>query len=692
VAVAAASFPPVAPVTLGAGAFAAGLVLLAFTLGCAALAGHRLARVTASGLRGLDAFLAWTLWAGAALIGEHLLPLALGILSRGTVVVASALVLGLAVWLDRRRARGAAAGAEPPSSLPSNGWLLVVAGLGTLLVAGAALAFIEQQAGLPLTGTDTTNFQIPQLARWMASGSMWQLDQFIPDYSNATYPHNGNVILLAVVLPFHSAFLAQLVALPLGFLACLGVYACGREVGASRGWALLAAALVGALPVVDKSALMGAQTDTPMFAFLAGGGYFLLRHRRTAANSDLLLAGLGLGLSFGTKWYGLTSIGALLAVWAVARVVSGDRVVRVALDGARLIGVMALAGGIWLVRNLVETGNPVFPQKLGPFPAPRDYIRESAGFSLSHYRLGGHVWSKYLVPQFDSFFAAPGYVLAGAVVVALPIAAWRRSGLLLALAGAALSMLAAYWVTPYSAFGPDQAPVLAFASTRYAVPALMVGAVVLARAGSALARRLQAVAALGVAVALVAGVHTQYRPGLSVGRIAAGVVVAGVLAWIVGRAWSMRLRAGPPALAGAAGLVLVVVAAGAAGVRHRFNGHSYASVDPTIAWIERYAPAGHRIGLAGVWSIESVSPVLPAFGPRLGNDVEYAGVFRRHMLRQERSSAAFTARLRRSHLDIVIIGRGAAPRGPVVEERWAQRAGYVPVVASSRLALLVRRG
>ena len=675
--------------TLGAGAFAVGLALLAFSLGCAALAGQRLARVTAPGLRGLDAVLAWTLWASAALIGEHLLPLALGILSRGTVVASSALVLGVAIWLDRRRARDAV-GVEPSWSLPSSGWLLGLAGLGAVLAAGAALAYIEQHAGLTLAGTDTTNFQIPQLGRWMSSGSMWQLDQFFPDYSNATYPHNGNVILLAVVLPFHSAFLAQLVALPFAALACVAVYAGGREIGAERGWALLAAALAAALPVLDKSALTGAQTDTPMLAFFAGGCYFLLRHRRTAARSDLVLAGLGLGLAFGTKWYGLTTIGPLLAVWAVARVVAGDRVGRVAADGARLIGVMALAGGIWLVRNLVEAGDPVFPQKLGPFTAPRDYIRETAGFSLSHYGLGGHVWSKYLVPQFDSFFAAPGYVLAATIVVGLAIAVWRRAWLLLAVAAAGLAMLVTYWLMPYSAFGPDQAPVLAFASTRYAVPALLAGAVVLARVGSVLPRRLQALAALGVAVALVSGVHTQYRPEVSIPRIAAGVVAVAVLAWIATQAWSLRRRATGLTAAGAVAVLLVAGVGGAAGVRHRFNAHTYASVDPTMAWIERHAPSGHRIGLAGIWSTQSVAPVLPAYGPRLGNHVEYAGPFRHHMLRQYTDQVQFAARLRRSRFDVMIIGRGAAPKGPVVQERWAQQAGFVPVVASARLALLVR--
>ena len=108
------------------------------------------------------------------------------------------------------------------------------------------------------------------------------------------------------------------------------------------------------------------------------------------------------------------------------------------------------------------------------------------------------------------------------------------------------------------------------------------------------------------------------------------------------------------------------------------------------AWIERHAPSDTRIGIAGIWSVESASPVLPAFGPRLDNRVEYAGPFIDHMLRRETDPARFTALLRRRGYDLVIVGRGSEPRGPVPEERWALAAGYRPVVASRRLALLAR--
>ena len=62
------------------------------------------------------------------------------------------------------------------------------------------------------------------------------------------------------------------------------------------------------------------------------------------------------------------------------------------------------------------------------------------------------------------------------------------------------------------------------------------------------------------------------------------------------------------------------------------------------------------------------------------------------MLRHERNRSRFIARLRRERYDLVIVGRGINPRGPVVDESWTRAAGYRPVVASRRLALLARTG
>jgi hypothetical protein len=654
-----------------------GAVFFALAVGCAGAAGMILVRRRSAELAGLERALAWALWFTAALIAEHLLPMALGILTRGTVAIASLLVLGAALAL---RARAGAA--TPPVAAPRGGRVVrVCAGLGALLAGGAALALLAKVAGVPTLSLDALNFQIPVVVRWIQTGTVWRLDQYGPDYSNATYPQNGNVLLLAATLPWHSAFLTRLVPVPYAFMACAGAYACAREIGAARAWALLTAATFGAIPVFDKVALDGAQTDTPMLACLAAGALFLLRHRRTAARSDLVLAGVGLGLAFGSKWYALPTVAVVLALWGAGRLVAGTRPATVLRDGTFVTGLVLVAGGFWLVRNWVETGNPLFPQKvtlLGVtiFDAPRDTLRELGGFTLAHYATDTAVWRTYLRPAFSAYFSTAALVLAAGGLLAL-----RRRGVALGVAAAMAGLAAVYAVTPYSAFGPDGQPVLAGVSTRYGLPALLAAAVAAAWAGTRLPRVAQPVLAVLLLLGLLDGLHKEYDPTVSGAALIAGALGAAALAWVARRRWPVPVLCAVVAIGGLVG---------ANAVRTRTNDRSYAAADPTLAWIDAHAPSGHRIGLAGGWSNDGISPVLPAFGTRFGNDVDYVGRFVGHMLRQEPGEAAFRAHLRAGRYDLLVVGRGAPPKGPAREEAWARAEGFREVSASPRLALLAR--
>jgi hypothetical protein len=381
-----------------------------------------------------------------------------------------------------------------------------------------------------------------------------------------------------------------------------------------------------------------------------------------------VLAGAGLGLALGTKWYAVTGVAAVLAVWASAR---RRDVLRPA--GA-LVGLIALGGGFWLLRNWIETGNPLFPQPLGPFGAPRDTLREQAGFTLAHYAFDWDVWSTYLRPAFAESFGWTGAVLA---VGALVAAALRPRGRVLAVLAGTVVLGAVYAVTPYSAFGPEGQPVLAAASARYGLPALLGAAVLCAWLAGTAGRARLAVESLLV-YAVLDGVARGF-PDLGFAKMAGGIAVVAGLAHLASR---VRPR---PALA--AGLAAAVVLAGLVavdGTRRRANDHAYDRFDPALAWIEHNAPEGKRIGLAGVWSTDGVSPALPAFGPRLGNDVRFVGTFREGMLRAYDGPGEFRRALDR--FDLLVVGLVA----PAHEVRWAQAAGWREVARSPRLALLRR--
>jgi hypothetical protein len=484
------------------------------------------------------------------------------------------------------------------------------------------------------------------------------------------------------------------------------VYALGRELRAPAGAALLAGASIAAVPVVAESAVAVGLPDPVMWATFAAGLLFLARHARTGAAADLALAGIGLGLAFGTKWYGVSNVAIVLVVWLVARALARRPLAELGRQGGALAGLVAACGGIWLVRNWVQTGNPVFPVRVAPagitiFDAPADILRRQSGFTIAGYIGDGAVWSDQLLPIYRDFLGPVALLLVLGALAAAWIGASRlrrrgprarENAIVLALAAVAALGVAAYAVTPYSAQGAPGLPVFAGPNTRYVVPALLAAAPLFAWLVGRAGRRRMWLAHTLEAIALAAvldGLRRSYavadeRPlvGLAVVGLAAGAVVGA-------RGLFPRLEAAWRPVAAGAAAVVIVAGLAAVGRRDqvRFDAARYRGVDATFDWIDAHVPRDHRVALAGNWA-QSVGPPFPVFGPRLRNEVAYNGPWVDDMLQYYARPGPFVAALRRGRYDLLVVGRGflAAPGNPprrdVLEERWARAAGF-PVLARS---------
>jgi hypothetical protein len=87
------------------------------------------------------------------------------------------------------------------------------------------------------------------------------------------------------------------------------------------------------------------------------------------------------------------------------------------------------------------------------------------------------------------------------------------------------------------------------------------------------------------------------------------------------------------------------------------------------------------------------SPVWPAFGPRMGNHVDYLGPTVRHGLREYPTRRRWAAALRRGRYDLLIVGRGGYSRACPLpgqfsdDDRWARAEGLTRIAGDSRLTL-----
>ena len=680
--------------------FLAGAALFALML---ALVGAATALVVRRRLRHLDRLelaMASVVVGTGILIAVHLLPLMLAVLTRGTVMAAALLAAGLAALVNPAQAalepdRAARRGADrstPPSSQAS--WAL--AALAGIFAAVAALADLGRWAGDELVGVDPLTFHLPNVGRWIQNHTMWQIDQFAPLLAHGNYPNNGDVVLLSTVLPWQNDFLVRL---PITFFlatTAVAVFAIARELHASHAASVLAAAAVVSLPVVGLATIPRALPDSLMWTTFACGVLFGLRHARSGRRSDLVLAGIALGIAAGTKWYGVSSVAVVVAIWIVARLVVARRRHATAAglrDATLLAGLSALGVLPWLVRNLLLSDNPVFPLKVSPlgltiFDAPPDVIRDQAGFTIADY-LGDPGVLRQLAGEIVEGLGVAPILCAVALLLAIVLA--RRQGrapdvrmLLLALSALVLALV--YTVTPATALGLRGDPSLARANTRYAVPALLIAIPIVAWVAGRLPRLAGLVLEATLAAAALAGAYRGYAVGglRDVGLAAAALAALAVATRLL---WHLRERRAVLAVAAVAGAILGLAAA------HRIEGAindgRYRGIDPAVDTLLRVAPGGKRIGLASDWSVGGLSPVWPAFGTRIANDVEYVGEFVDGFLTPYRTAPLFQEALRHGGFDVLVIGRGFSPPEATPEQGWAIDAGWRTIALSPRLRVLV---
>ena len=675
-------------------AFLAGVGLLGVTVGAASFFSARVVSRRLHELAGPPAWLAFAVITLAGFIALHLVPGALAILGPATVV-ACALLLATAAALIRPRPRERLTAQFPPAP-PSGRLSWGIAAAGIALVSLYVLGWAADHGAVATRHVDMTTFHLPNVVRWMQTGSFWQIDEFVPHRSFGTYPNTSDVVLVGVMLPFDSDFLVRLTNIPLLAMTGLGIYCLGRELTAPAAPAALFAAALVATPVVTMIALEGL-ADTLMLAGFAAGMAFLVRHRRTGATTDLVVAGLGLGMSLGSKWYALPATAIVIAGWVLASV-TDRRALRTVLKRAgALTALVGLAGGFWMLRNLVELGNPVFPVEVAfagttLFDAPPDVVRERTGFALAEYVDDPGIWRDALWP---SLLAIMGWacVVLWAMLVPAAGAAWarlrrsRNEPQLRAIAWCALVAAGiglAYMLTPYTAQGELGNPVLAAANSRYVVPALVICAALAAWVTGVAGRGRAAIELLGLVVLVDA---LRRNPNVSAAALAAGVAVliacAGALV-LARRAMSGTARPRRTLQGAAVTAAAVVVVAGLYAQSQRFHDGRYAEAASTDRWVLTHARSGHRVGVAGDGFV-----VHPMFGPRFGNEVEYVGHTVDGMLRPYERRAGFARALKQGRYDLVLLQDFGYvdPRLPRRQEGWLRDLGFDEVERDRQLVV-----
>lgn len=546
--------------------------------------------------------LTWVLLVLAQAVGVPLVLGMIGLLYLPSVVVAHlALVVGAVVVhrrhpVDAARTLGAGRGWSP--------FGLAALGASTVYVTLGAHLSLNPQRSFEF---DTKEYHLANLASWLQAGHIWGLPYSQPGSMTANHPSSGEMFGLWLALPSHGDELVYVAPVAFGILAILAGALLGRELAGDKhgaGLGALAAVAVLTAPIYFAQVeslltdLIAAASVVTAVAFL------LLAHRSASPPPQLVaLAGIALGLGIGSKY---TALLPGLAVGLAAVVL---------LRRARVWwwlvpGVLVLAAP-WYVRNIVTTGNPLFPQGIGPIDGATTPM-EVLEASLLDHLLDGETGILGDGARLARDFIGPLLVII-ALGIGASILRWARGRDRPAVGwvgGLAVVAFAIYVATPYTGGGPTGLNFIIVSCFRYA----MIGVLLAAVAGLAVTARWLGLALVGLTLVwnvwqIAEGTSTErYQLDVTMPSLIAAVGVAVVVVLIAGRTESLRTRARRVPPGAVAAVVLVGSLAVGGALYHRLDrGRTPTLLETTLLALGADRPA----------VVVGVADLRAVLGPRL---------------------------------------------------------------------------
>ncbi len=204
-------------------------------------------------------------------------------------------------------------------------------------------------------------------ARWWKAGRLFLVAAPFGENAATYFPANGDLWFTWLMVSWGGDRLARIGQAPFLILAAVAVWGIARRLGASRNSTLVAACwFVTSTPLLIFS--FEANVDSIFVAgYLAAVFFFLSYLQNDGGVQALVLGGLSAGIALGTKPVGVVFIPPLLLlVLGVITARAGSVRKGLVLGLVMLLGVV-LTSGFWYGRNLVLTGNPLYPLNLAVF-------------------------------------------------------------------------------------------------------------------------------------------------------------------------------------------------------------------------------------------------------------------------------------------------------------------------------------
>jgi hypothetical protein len=438
---------------------------------------------------------------------------------------------------------------------------------------------------------DDVSYHLPAAVTWLQWGDLRMPRLPVGDPSTCFYPIGGELASWMWLAPFSgSDVLARWSQLPAAVILLLAAWVASRRLG-SGSWPAAVAVLVPlTIPRLFPEGALSAGNDLWLAAWTVVSFAQILRFAARPSFGRAIVLGAALGLLVGTKylallalpWLALAGIGAFRGRACLA---PGSLELRQVARGLLLCAAVAAAvGGFSYLRNLVVTGNPVFPQAIVAaghvvLPGWKEaglayrYEAEGRGFDLGAF-VAGHR---------EALGPLAGWLLLPAVVL-LPLGSLLSFRRLRRHAWPTLAaaLAPAWYFVAFAQWIPDHRDV------RYLFAAPVFAAIGVARLLSLVPPKVRHVT-LGTVLSGVIVAAFLARCGVEARAILAAVLAVVVLA-------ALRLRRAPAGVAFAA-LALIFVAMAPATLaeysRRRLGG------EPLARRLQEMAPKSDPVAYVG---------------------------------------------------------------------------------------------
>ncbi len=213
----------------------------------------------------------------------------------------------------------------------------------------------------PPFGWDSLNYHFTFPVEWIKNHNLVNPIVASDDPFPTYYPINGSLFFLWLILPFKSAFLADLGQLPFFLVGILSVFSIARRFGLGRREAVFASILFGVIPNFFKQLQIG-YVDIMVGGMFLASLNFLLRLKGEFTLGNLLLFCLSLGLFIGIKTSSIFYAIFLIIPFAYILFLRKDTGISKKVNLFGLFVIITVVFGLFsYIRNTMLTGNPLYP-------------------------------------------------------------------------------------------------------------------------------------------------------------------------------------------------------------------------------------------------------------------------------------------------------------------------------------------